>query len=219
MRLVLCDDHEVLAQALAVALEARGHQVLAVTTTPAAGVAAVEAFRPDICLLDVRFPEAGNGLHAAHAISRQYPQTKVLILSGIADPQTVGEAAKVGVAGYILKDQRVREICWALDMIAAGRTVFRPGLRSRGSDEKRHRGALDALTPREKEVLARIVAGQSTVRIAQAMGVTTGTVRIYVGNVLAKLGVHSRLQAAARARELGAESLPQLKGVIGGHHG
>jgi len=52
MRLVLCDDHEVLAQALAVALEARGHQVLAVTTTPAAGVAAVAAFRPDVCLLD-----------------------------------------------------------------------------------------------------------------------------------------------------------------------
>jgi len=204
MRLVLCDDHEVLAQALAVALEARGHQVLAVTTTPAAGVAAVAAFRPDVCLLDLRFPEDGNGLDAARAIGQQYPETKVLVLSGAADPQTVDEAAKAGVAGYITKDQRVSEISGALEMIAVGMTVFNLGLQSRGSDEGRHRGGLDALTPREKEVLTRIVAGESTVLIARAMGVTTGTVRIYIGNVLAKLGVHSRLQAAALARQLGA---------------
>jgi two-component system, NarL family, nitrate/nitrite response regulator NarL len=204
MRLVLCDDHELLAQALAVALEARGHQVLAVTTTPAAGVAAVAASRPDICLLDLRFPEDGNGLDAARAIGQQYPQTKVLMLSGLAAPQTVDEAAKLGVAGYIAKDQSVSEICGALDMIAAGRTVFSPGPRSRGSDGGRYRRALDTLTPREKEVLTLIVAGKSTVCIARAMGVTTGTVRIYVGNVLAKLGVHSRLQAAALASELGA---------------
>jgi two-component system, NarL family, nitrate/nitrite response regulator NarL len=204
MRLVLCDDHELLAQALAVALEARGHQVLAVTTTPAAGVAAVEAFRPDICLLDLRFPEDGNGLDAARAIGQRYPQTKVLVLSGVADPQTVDAAAKAGVAGYIAKDQSVSEISRALEMIAAGRTVISLGLRSQWSDKGRRRAALDALTPREKEVLARIVAGESTVRIARAMGITTGTVRIYVGNVLAKLGVHSRLQAAALARELSA---------------
>lgn len=204
MRLVLCDDHELLGQALAVALEARGHQVLAVTKTPAAGVAAVAALRPDICLLDLRFPENGNGLDAARAIGRQYPQTKVLVLSGVADPQAVYEAAQVGVAGYIAKDQSVGEISRALEMIASGMAVFSPGLQSRGSAERRRREALDALTPREKEVLTRMVAGESTVRIATAMGVTTGTVRIYVGNVLAKLGVHSRLQAAARARELGA---------------
>lgn len=204
MRLVLCDDHELLGQALAVALEARGHQVLAVTKTPAAGVAAVAALRPDICLLDLRFPENGNGLDAARAIGRQYPQTKVLVLSGVADPQAVYEAAQVGVAGYIAKDQSVGEISRALEMIASGMAVFSPGPQSRGSAERRRREALDALTPREKEVLTRMVAGESTVRIATAMGVTTGTVRIYVGNVLAKLGVHSRLQAAARARELGA---------------
>jgi two-component system nitrate/nitrite response regulator NarL len=203
MRLVLCDDHEILAGALAGALAARGHQVLAVTTTPTAGVAAVAALRPDICVLDVRFPGNGNGLDAARAIGRQYPQTKVLVLAGAADPHTVGEAAKVGVAGFILKDQTVSQIAKTLEMIAAGKAVFSPGLQSRG-DKRRSRGALDALTPREKEVLASMVAGHSTARIAQTMGVATGTVRIYVGNVLAKLGVHSRLQAAALARKLGA---------------
>jgi two-component system nitrate/nitrite response regulator NarL len=203
MRLVLCDDHVILAGALAVGLEARGHKVLAVTRTPTAGIAAVEALRPDICLLDVHFPEDGNGLDAARAICQRYPRTKVLMLAATADPQTVGEAAKAGVAGYILKDQSVSEISETLDLIGEGKAVFSPGLRRRGNKGQSH-GGLDVLTPREKEVLARMVVGESTVRIAQGMGVTTGTVRIYVGNVLAKLGVHTRLQAAAVARELSA---------------
>lgn len=203
MRLVLCDDHEILAGALAAGLEARGHEVLAVTRTPAAGVAAVAALRPDACLLDVRFPKDGNGLDAARAICQRYPRTKVVILSAAADPWTAGEAAKAGVAGYILKDQRVSEISETLDLIGAGNAVFSPGLQLRGNREEPH-SALDVLTPREKEVLSLMVAGESTARIAEAMGVTTGTVRIYVGNVLAKLGVHSRLQAAAVARKLSA---------------
>lgn len=203
MRLVLCDDHEILAEALAVGLEARGHEVLAVTRTPGAGIAAVAALRPDICLLDVRFSEDGNGLDAARAICQRYPPTKVVILSAAADPCTLNEAAKAGVAGYILKDQRVSEISETLDLIGAGNAVFSPRLQLRGDKGQSH-GALDGLTPREKEVLSLMAAGDGTVRIAEAMGVTAGTVRIYVGNVLAKLGVHSRLQAAAVARELSA---------------
>jgi len=203
MRLVLCDDHEILAEALAAALEARGHQVLAVTTTPTEGVAAVAAHRPDICLLDIHFPEEENGLDAAHVIRQRYPQTKVLLLSGTADSRTVSEAAKLGVAGYLLKDQSVSEISQTLDMIAAGQAVSGPRLSPRIAGHGRSQGGLDALTPKEREVLARIVAGESTGQIAQAMGATAGTIRIYVGKVLAKLGVHSRLQAAALARKLG----------------
>jgi two-component system, NarL family, nitrate/nitrite response regulator NarL len=204
MRLVLCDDHTILAEALAAALEARGHEVLAVTNTPTAGVAAVAAYRPDVCLLDVRFLEDRGGLDAARAIGQQYPQTKVLMLSGAADPQTVSEAAELGVAGYILKDSSVSEISQTLEKIAIGQVVSGPRLEPHPPGHRRSTDALDALTPREKEVLAHMVAGESTVQIAQTMGVTTGTVRIHVGNVLAKLGVHSRLQAAAYARQLGA---------------
>jgi two-component system nitrate/nitrite response regulator NarL len=193
MRLVLCDDHEILAEALGAALEARGHEVLAVTNTPTAGVAAVAAHRPDVCLLDVHFPENRCGLDAARAIRRQYPQTKVLVLSASADPQTVGEASEVGVAGYILKDQSVSEISQTLEMIRVGKAVSGPRLVPRQSGHRQSKSALDVLTPREKEVLAHMVAGESTVQIARVMGVTTGTVRI-----------HSRLQAAAYARQLSA---------------
>lgn len=204
MRLVLCDDHKVLADALAAALEARGHQVLAVTTTTAEGIAAVAAHRPDVCLLDVRFPEEGSGLIAARVIRQRYPETKVLLLSGTADSRTVSEAAELGVAGYLLKDQSVNEISQALEVIAVGQAVSGPRLSPLRSGQSRSQGGLDALTPKEREVLARIVAGESTGQIAQAMGVTAGTIRIYIGKVFAKLGVHSRLQAAALARKLGA---------------
>jgi two-component system, NarL family, nitrate/nitrite response regulator NarL len=205
MRLVLCDDHRILCEALAAAFEARGHQVLAVTTTATAGVTAVAVHDPDICLLDLRFPDAENGLYAARVIAQHHSRTRVLVLSGAADPQMLSEAIGLGVAGFIPKDQSVDKIADALDVIASGGAVFDTGLH-RGVASRRWRRSmhpLDRLTPREREILARIVDGQSTKQMARAMGITTGTVGIYARNVLTKLGVHSRLQAAALASREG----------------
>jgi two-component system, NarL family, nitrate/nitrite response regulator NarL len=202
MRLVLCDDQRILCEALARALEERDHQVLAVTTTPTAGITAVAAHDPDICLLDLRFPEAENGLDAARTITQHHPGTKVLVLSGAADPQMLSEAMDIGVAGFIPKDQGVDQIVDALDVIATGGAVFDAGLyRGLASSPRAQRSIqpLDRLTPREREILARIVDGQSTKQMARAMSITTGTVSMYARNVLNKLGVHSRLQAAALA--------------------
>jgi len=200
MRLVLCDDQKILCEALATALEKRDHEILAVTTTASAGVTAVAVQDPEICLLDLRFPDARNGLDAARRITQHHPGTKVLILSGVADPQILSEAMGIGVAGVISKDRSVEEIADALDTIAAGGAVFDAGLHrvaAFGPREQRVVRPLDRLTPREKEVLARIVDGESTKQMARAMSITTGTVSMYVRSVLIKLGVHSRLQAAA----------------------
>ena len=120
MRLVLCDDQRLLCEALATALAERDHQVLAVTTTATAGVTAVAAHHPDVCLLDLCFPDAEDGLDAARAIAQHHPGTKVLVLSGISDPQILSEAMDIGVAGLIPKDQTLEEIANALDVIAAG---------------------------------------------------------------------------------------------------
>jgi two-component system, NarL family, nitrate/nitrite response regulator NarL len=202
MRLVLCDDQRILCEALAHALEGRDHKVVAVTTTPTAGVMAVAAHDPDICLLDLRFPEAENGLDAARTITQHHPGTKVLVLSGAADSQMLSEAMDIGVAGFMPKDQSVDQIIDALDVIAAGGAVFDAGLhRGLASSPRGQRSMhpLDRLSPREREILARIVDGQSTKQMAHAMSITTGTAGVYVRNVLSKLGVHSRLQAAALA--------------------
>jgi len=217
LRLVLCDDHQILAQALAAVLEARGHEVLSVTTDPAAGVAAVATHDPDICILDVHFPGQGSGLEAAQRIRQHHPRTKVFMLSGVADTQTLAEAVEVGVAGLIQKDQGVDAIAEALLVVATGGAVFGRALPHRavspGMTKPQSNGPFDALAPREKEVLARIVEGQSTKQMARAMRISDGTVRMYVRNVLAALGAHSRLEVAAIARREGMLSRLQAGGA------
>jgi two-component system, NarL family, nitrate/nitrite response regulator NarL len=206
MKLVLCDDQRILCDALATVLEDHGHQVLAVTTTATAGVTAVAAHNPDVFLLDLWFPDAENGLDAARTITQHHPGTKVLVLSGVADPQILSEAIGIGIAGLLPKDQGVDEIADALDAIAAGGAVFDAGLRygvTSGLPRQRSKDPLDRLTPREKEILARIVGGESTKQMARAMNITNGTASMYVRSVLTKLGVHSRLQAAALVRREG----------------
>lgn len=200
MRLILCDDNRILCDALSVALEACGHSVLATATTTVLGIAEVARHRPDVCVLDLRFPDPPDGLGAACMIRQRYPETAILVLSGLADPAVLAEATQIGVAGVLRKDQNVDNIAAALDVIASGGVVYGPvsGYPIRSSDKRRYHPARD-LTSREKEVLRRIVAGQNTRQMSYEMNVATSTLRTYVKNMLAKLGAHTRLEAAVMA--------------------
>jgi two-component system, NarL family, nitrate/nitrite response regulator NarL len=212
MLLVFCDENRILSEALAAAMEALGHEVVAITTSPAEGLAAVGKHQPDAVLLDPRFPDrvgrdgtgadATEGLRAVEAMRQDFPDTAVLVLSGLADRPTWLAAMKVGAAGFLGKDQDVGQIAAALDEVGAGRMVFDPMVPSQASvraHRRRRPSPLHELTPREKEVLRRIVAGQSTGQMADEMDIAINTLRSYVKNVLTKLGAHSRLQAAALA--------------------
>jgi DNA-binding NarL/FixJ family response regulator len=201
MRLVLCDDNRILCEALGVALEARGHQVLAITTTSILGIAAIAEHEPDACLLDLRFPEPPDGLDAARVIRERYPGTAVVLLSGLVDPAVRSEVMRMGVSGFLRKDQNVDHVAEALDVIASGGVVFDSMLTGKSSAAAERRRAFPAylLTPREQDVLRRMVAGQNTTQMSREMSIEISTLRTYVKNVLAKLGVHSRLQAAALA--------------------
>jgi two-component system, NarL family, nitrate/nitrite response regulator NarL len=201
MRLVLCDDNRILCEALASILQTRGHRILAITTRVTDAIAAVAAHRPDACLLDLRFPD-GSGLDAARAIQRCHPDTKILVLSCLDDPAVLLEARKIGVAGFLRKDLKADTIMGALDVIGAGGMAFGPkysGQASWRTAVPPHEDLLGTLTPRETQVLRRIVAGQSTGQMAREMDVATSTLRSYIKNILAKLGAHNRLQAAAIA--------------------
>lgn len=215
MRLVLCDDNRMLCEALSSVLEARGHRVLAITTRMSDSVTAVVTHGPDACLLDLRFPD-GDGLDAAREIRRQRPDTKIVVLSCLTDPVALSAARKIGVAGYLRKDQKATAIAGAIDAIGSGgvahdshfpRQVSRSAA-TRGMHEPRSQSQLDTLTPREIEVLRRIVAGQDTGRMAREMSIATSTLRSYIKNILAKLGAHSRLQAAAIARRAAYRGRP-----------
>jgi two-component system, NarL family, nitrate/nitrite response regulator NarL len=202
VRLVICDGQRILAEALAAALSERGHKVQAVTTTVAEGLAAVRVGRPDVCVLDLQFSDQLGGLDAVRVIRERYPSTKVLVLSGVTDPETLAQVSGTGVAGFIRKDHSVDQIASALDVIATGGTMVDPGLtrlQVREMKRPQPKNPLHELSPREKEVVARIVGGQSTRQMSFAMDITIDTVRTYVKNVLAKFGAHSRLQLAAIA--------------------
>jgi DNA-binding NarL/FixJ family response regulator len=215
MRLVLCDDNRMLCEALTSVLEARGHRVLAITTRASDSVAAVVAHGPDACLLDVRFPD-GDGLDVAREIRRRRPETKIVVLSCLTDPEALSMARKIGVAGYLRKDQKAAAIAGAIDAIGNGgvghdhhfpRQAKRP-FAPRSQSEPPGQTELETLTPREIEVLRRIVAGQDTARMAREMNIATSTLRSYIKNILAKLGAHSRLEAAAIARRAAYRGRP-----------
>lgn len=200
MRLVLCDDNKILCDALKVALDRRGHRVVAIANTAILGIAAVAEHRPGACLLDLRFPDPPDGLEAARVIRERYPRTAVLILSGFVDHAVRAEAMRIGVAGFVRKDKDVCHVADALDVIAAGGETFDPVAtpRERSSARAPDRRAA-VLTPREQEVLRRMAVGQSTAQMSQEMHIEVSTLRTYVKSVLTKLGAHSRLQAVALA--------------------
>ena len=216
MRILICDQQRMLAEALACALDARGYDVLAVTTTVSDARSAVGGTAPDVCLLGLHPGDQSTGPAAVRAILDGYPGTKVLVLSDVTDCEMLSQLTRSGVAGLIHEDQSVGQIASALDAVEAGRNVVDPRpLRtpSRGTER------LCELSPREKEILARIAGGQSTRQMSCAMNITVDTVRTYVKNVLAKLGVHSRLQLAALATRDGllmdqapAADVPPLAG-------
>lgn len=223
MKILICDRQRMLAEALASALDARGYYVLAVTTTVSDALSAAGDCVPDVCLLGLQPGHNLSGLDAVRAILQRYPGTKVLVLSEVTDPDTLSQLMRSGVAGLTHQDQSVAQIAAALDAIEAGRNVLDPGpLRVPARGTKQPSG----LSPREREILARIAGGQSTRQMSCAMNITVDTVRTYVKNVLAKLGAHSRLQLAALAardgllidQALAADVLPLADGPAGRPH-
>jgi two-component system, NarL family, nitrate/nitrite response regulator NarL len=196
MRLVVCDANRILCEALAAALESCGHQVLATTTTVDDCIEAVSSRRPDVCELDLHLPDPEDGLQAVREIRCRCPGTAVLVISDLKDPDIRQQVRGLGVAGLVGKDRSVSQIAEALRMIDRGKPVFDP---APVLEPPAVAAVPILLTPREAEVLRRLVAGQDTRQMAREMNIAISTLRTYVRNLLAKLGAHSRLEAAAVA--------------------
>lgn len=199
MRLVICDSNRILGEALSAVLRARDHEVVAVASSADDCVTAVATGKPDACLLDVRIPGPEDGFRAIREIRSQCPGTAVLVLSDLTEWRTYWQTRKLGVAGLVGRDRSVGQIAAALDAVIDGEVVFDPGPQR----EPLSTAVSAGLTPRETEVLRRMVAGQDTRRMASEMNVTVSTLRTYVKNILAKLGAHTRLEAVALASRAG----------------
>ena len=212
MRLVVCDGNRILSEALADALASCDDDLKAVAVTDADEcIAAVCNYAPDMCVLDVHLPEAADGLYVMREIRSRFPGTAVVVVGDASDPGIVAMAKKLGITGFLAKSRSVVEVADALRRIASDQPVFDPV-----PPAASRRSPPFVLTPREAEVLRRIAAGQNTGQIADEMDIAISTLRSYVKNVFAKIGVHSRLEAAAvasRADLLDGEPPPQ-----GGQH-
>ena len=200
MRLLICDDHRLLLDALTMAMADHGHTVVAAALDPDQAVDAARLHQPDACLLDVNFPH-DVGLTAISRIHEVSPDTKVVMLSASRSPVLVLDAIAQGAQGFVGKEQPVSVLLGALEMASQGNLavdplVLRQILQPHGLSEDPLR-ALTLLTDREWETMRCIMDGMNTAEIADHLGVRRSTAGTHVQDLLTKLGVHSRLQAAA----------------------
>ncbi len=201
IRVVIADDEPLLRHGLRVLLTAGGRvEVVAEAGDGAEAVRAVRAHRPDVLLLDVQMPGT-DGLTALRELAGV--PVAVAILTTFDLDEYVARALDLGAAGFLLKDADPDTLVRAVADLAAGGAVLDPRITARLLPRLRTAGlslhrarAIDALSVRERQVLDQIADGRANAAIAELLGLTEATVKSYVSQVLTKLGVHNRVQAA-----------------------
>lgn len=204
--IVLADDQVVLLDALTALLTQFGHRVVAAVETCDATVQCVTELQPDICVIGNRYPD-GDGVDTIALLARLSPNTKVVMLTGHRDTDTMRRALDAGAAGYVHKSRGAAVLADALRRVADGEIVVEGSFLRPQSGESRERPQVRRLatylTQREQECLALLVEGLDTTAMADRLGLSRTTVRTHVQAVLTKLGVHSRLEAASVATRYG----------------
>ncbi|WP_371479840.1 LuxR C-terminal-related transcriptional regulator [Kitasatospora sp. NBC_00315] len=212
VRLVVVDDRRLLAEALATALQLRGHRVLAVGSPAGAALELVVGRRPEVCLLGIARPGDAGAFEMLRRIRRERPEVPVIILGPMGELHGVAAAFAAGAAGYIRSDERIEVVERAVSRVRGGeaavtaellRGVFEQLLRPPAEPDDESVRLLRLLTRREVQVLVRIVEGEDTRAIAGGMGIAASTARTHVQRVLTKLGARTRLEAAAVAARTG----------------
>jgi DNA-binding NarL/FixJ family response regulator len=202
IRVFLADDHPVVRQGLRTFLDSRdGIEVVGEAGDADTAVAAVEQQKPDVVLMDLVMPGIG-GVAAIELIRERAPETRVLVLTSFASGDQVIPAVQAGAAGYLLKDVEPAGLEAAIRLVHEGEALLDPQIAGRVMEEVARPspgGDISLLTPREREVLRLLARGMSNRELADALVVSEKTVKTHVSNILMKLGVHDRTQAALLA--------------------
>jgi len=195
MRIVIAEDAAVIRAGLAEILADRGHEVVAAVGDACSLRAAVADGKPDAAVIDVRMPPGytDEGLRAAIAIRRDYPEVGILVFSQYVETRYAADllAARSGGVGYLLKDRvaNVAEFCDAISRVAAGGTALDPEVVAGLLNASRHASALGTLTAREHDVLALMAEGRSNSAIAGRLVVSERAVEKHISNIFGKLGL------------------------------
>lgn len=203
MNLVICDDHQLFAEALATLLGRRGHHVVATPPNPAAAVESVGQVDVDLCIMDLLFPD-DCGVDGTRRVREASPPTKVVVLTGAGDDDALVAAVEAGACAVVAKNSDFSVLLDTINRAGRGEAVLPVEVLDRAvheSAEARDPVALQAsfLSRREREVLQLLVDGCNTHSVARRLAITHSTARTHIQNVLTKLGCHSRLEVVALA--------------------
>lgn len=203
IRVFLLDDHQVVREGVRRLLEAAGDMnVVGEAGSASEVLARLDTTRPDVAVLDVRLPD-GDGIGVCREIRSAHPDVACLILTSFADDEALAQAILAGASGYVLKQIQGNELVEAVRAVAAGHRLIDRATSNRvlaaWYDASQQRAIADRLTAREQEIIALIAQGRTNRQIAEQLFLAEKTVKNYVSNLLAKLGMARRSEAAAYA--------------------
>ncbi|NJD04415.1 MAG: response regulator transcription factor [Ruminiclostridium sp.] len=201
IKILIVDDHELVREGLKVVLQRQPHfSLVGEADTPDDAVEKASAIRPDVVIMDIRFPK-GSGIEACREIVQNIPNCKVIMLTSYVDDEAVFASIMAGASGYVLKQIGSLELVNAVRLVYQGGSLLDPVLTQKViarmknliQDEQKE----GLLTLQEKKILALIAEGKTNKEIAAAICLGQNTVRNYVSTILDKLGLSNRAQAAA----------------------
>ncbi len=210
IRILLVDDHSVVRQGLRMFLSLDPElEVVGEAADGAEALQRVRELQPDVVLMDLLMPVM-DGVTAIGAIRREHPDVEVIALTSVLEDALVIGAVRAGAIGYLLKDTHADELCRAIKAAAAGQVQLSPQAAARLMREVRAPESPEALTERETDVLRLLAQGRANKEIAALLQIGEKTVKTHVSNILAKLNVQSRTQAALYAVRIGLVAPDQL---------
>ena len=207
IRVLIVDDHDLFRVGLASLLNAQPDiEVVAQASGGRMGVRLADELRPDVVLMDVRMPDL-EGPEATREILERHPSARVVALTVVSDEADVAEVLQAGACGFLAKDSPINGVVLAVRAAANGVAWLSPraaevvlgAVRREGAGEESDSELIDDLSSRELEVLRLIARGMENADIARELGISPRTAKNHVSNILAKLGLPNRIQAAIYA--------------------
>ncbi len=206
LRILIVDDHAVVRAGLKMVLEQQpDFIVVAEAESGSEAVRQAQTHRPDIVVMDIRMPGGLSGIEACEQINEHVPDSKVIMLTSYAEDELVMDAVRAGAVGYVLKRVGSNDLIDAIRTIGRGDALIDPSMTKalleevRQAAQVKEASAFSGLTPQEMRILALMVEGLTNREIAAQLFLGEGTVRNYVGNILSKLQVSNRAEAAVFA--------------------
>lgn len=207
MRILLADDHPMISTAIEALLRGTQFEIVGMAATGDEALAKVDQLTPDILLLDLQMP-GGTGMDVLRRVRSNGNKMKVVLLTAAIDDASLVEARALRVQGMVLKNSDPAYLLECLERVSRGGRWHDPELVERAEELSEKLGDREgpALSPRERELIKLVSQGLRNREIAEKLGVTEGTIKVYLHNVFDKLGVSSRTELAIRANDFLAES-------------